>query len=54
MMSSRKTLKAVGDDPSDVVFPAFVFQVLSLSSVVPILPLYAGSPTDIPCALCKE
>lgn len=54
MVNSGKTLKAVGDDLSNAVFPAFLFQVLRLSSVVPILPLYAGSLTDIPYALCKE
>lgn len=53
MVSSRKTLKAVGDDPSHAISPAFLFQVLNLSGVVPILPLYAGSHADIPYALCR-
>lgn len=53
MVGSGKTLKAVGDDPSHAIPPAFLFHVLSLSSAMPILPPYAGSPTDIPYALCK-
>jgi len=44
---------AVGDDLSLAISPAFLLPVLSLSSVVPILPLYAGAPTVIPCALCN-
>lgn len=40
MMSIGKKLEAV-DDPSHAISPAFLFQVLSLSSVVPTLPPYA-------------
>lgn len=52
-VSSGKTLKAVGDEPSYAISPDFLFQVLSLSSVMPLFPLYAGSPIDFPYPFCK-